>query len=271
VLGGLVLLSLVLITASFRNSHALASAEGVGASALKPFQVAAERVAQPFRDTYGYFAGLAHAKSENEKLKREVQQLRLKNVASESALQDVVQLKALLHYEELPQFPVDFRPVNTRVISFPQGPFDQEIEIAAGTSSGVAAHTPVVTAAGLVGEVTKAGPDTASVTLLTDAESFVSAVDEDTGATGIIERGQSGDGTLILDRVQPSKVVNAGDVIVTAGTRSRQYPSLYPRNIPIGVVTSASNSSIAVFKQIQVQPYVDFSSLDSVAALVRKR
>ena len=44
--------------------------------ALRPFQVAAERVARPFRDAYGYFAGLAHAKSENEKLRRELRDAR---------------------------------------------------------------------------------------------------------------------------------------------------------------------------------------------------
>jgi rod shape-determining protein MreC len=267
----LVLLSLVLITLSFRKSSAIASVEGVGASALKPFQIAAERVAQPFRDTYGYFAGLARAKSENDKLHREVQQLRLKVIASQSALQDVVQLKALLAYKDSAQFPQDFRPVNTRVISFAPTPFDQEIEIAAGTSSGVGAHTPVVTGAGLVGEVTSAGPDTARVTLLTDPQSFVSARDQNTNATGVVSHGQGSPGTLILDRVQKSDVVQEGDVIVTAGTRSAKFPSLYPRNIPIGVVTSASNPDIAVFKQIQVQPYVDFSSLDSVAALVRRK
>jgi rod shape-determining protein MreC len=271
VLGGLVLLSLVLITLSFRNSSAISSAQGVGASGLKPFQIAAERVAQPFRDTYGYFAGLAQAKSENDKLRREVQDLRLQAIASQSALQDVVQLKSLLAYKDSPLFPQDFRAVNTRVISFAPTPFDQEIEIAAGTSSGVTEHTPVVTGDGLVGEVTNAGSDTARVTLLTDPQSFVSARDQSTGATGVVSHGQGSTGTLILDRVQKDKWVKKGDVIVTAGTRSPKFPSLYPRNIPIGVVTSVGQTDIAVFKQIQVAPYVDFSSLDSVAALVRRR
>src|SRR5262249_1213287 len=67
VLAVLVLVALALLTVSFRSptSGALHDIQGYGASALRPFQVAAERVARPFQDVYGYFSGLANAKSEN--------------------------------------------------------------------------------------------------------------------------------------------------------------------------------------------------------------
>jgi cell shape-determining protein MreC len=57
-------------------------------------------------------------------------------------------------------------------------------------------------------------------------------------------------------------------VIVTAGTQSKQYPSLFPGGIAIGVVTSVGQSDTALYKQIQINPYVDFSSLDAVTALI---
>ena len=46
----------------------LHDAQGYGASALRPFEVAAKRVARPFRDAYDYVSGLTSAKSENAKL-----------------------------------------------------------------------------------------------------------------------------------------------------------------------------------------------------------
>ena len=49
IVGGLVLLSLVLITVSFRSS-ALDGVQGTAASVLRPFEVAADRVTRPFRD-----------------------------------------------------------------------------------------------------------------------------------------------------------------------------------------------------------------------------
>ena len=68
------LASLTLLTISFRSptSGALHDVQGAGSSVLRPFQIAASRVAQPFRDAYDYFDGLAKAKSENAKLRKEV-------------------------------------------------------------------------------------------------------------------------------------------------------------------------------------------------------
>ena len=50
--------------------------------------------------------------------------------------------------------------MNTSVISFPSGPFAQQVAIAAGSSSGIRINTPVVSADGLVGRVTNVTPST---------------------------------------------------------------------------------------------------------------
>ena len=71
--GALVLVALVLITVSFRESSGggLHRVQSAGATVLHPFQVGAERVARPFRDVYGWFSGLVHAKSEAKRLRAE--------------------------------------------------------------------------------------------------------------------------------------------------------------------------------------------------------
>lgn len=270
ILLGLVLLALVLLTISFRSptSGALHTAQGWGASALRPFQVAAERVARPFRDAYDYVSGLTGAKAENKKLHREVRQLRAQYVANLAAASQLAEFKALLHFEELKTFPKNFRPVNTSVISFPGTPFAQQVTIAAGANSGIRINTPVVTADGLIGRVTNVFPSTSQVTLLNDEESSVAAVDVTHNVSGLIRRGPRG--TFILDRVPKEATVEKGDVVVTRGTVDRRYPSYYPYGIQIGTVLSASPSDIATFLSVQVTPYARFDSLDAVAALVPK-
>ena len=269
VLAALVLISLGLITISVRESGSggLHGVQDAGATVLRPFQVAAERVARPFRDVYSYFDGLVGAKSENKKLEREVAQLRQQVILNRNAARDNVQFRKLLRFEDSAQFPQDYRPVNARVISFPSGPFQQEVTIAAGSNTGIHLHTPVVDQNGsLVGEVTRATPSASRVTLLIDPDSAVSAYDENTGVTGLLQHGQGS--ALVLDRVTKDLKVLPGDVIVTAGTRNARYPDLYPRGIPIGVVTSVGQTDVDLYKQIQVSPYVDFGRLDAVAALV---
>lgn len=266
--GALVLLSLVLITISFRepSTGALHQVEGAGATVLRPFEVAAERVARPFRDVYGYFSGLIHVKRENARLKDEINNLRQEALQGQSARAENARLRELVRYIDSPVFPGDYVPVNTRVISW-ASEFEQQVVIAAGSDHGILQDTPIVTRDGLVGRVTAVTGSAAQVTLLTDENSAVQARDQTTGAVGLVRHGQ-GEGSLILDRVTKDQSVQRGDIIVTAGTRSKQYPSLFPRGIQIGIVTSVGQGDTALYKQIQIDPFVDFSSLDAVTALI---
>jgi rod shape-determining protein MreC len=272
VVATLVLLSLVLITVSFREptSGALSGIESAGVTVLRPFEVAAERIARPFRDVYSYFRGLVDAKSENERLHKEVDALRQIAIQNQSAQKQNTTYRAQLRYVDSPRFPQDYTAVNTRIIARAPSDFDQHVLIAAGSSNGLRMDTPVVTQDGLVGRVSKVSPDAAEVMLITDEESAVPARDLQTGAIGLVRHGQS-QGQLIVDRVGKDQNVRQGDAIVTAGTLSKQYPSLFPPGIGIGRVISVGQTDTAYFKTIQIQPNVDFGSLDSVTALVTKK
>jgi rod shape-determining protein MreC len=268
VVGVLVLFSLVLITISFRSGSggALHGVEAAGATVLRPFEVAAERVARPFRDVYGYFAGLVHVKRENSRLKQQVNELRQQALQGQSAQEQNREFRDLLKFVDSPLFPADYAPVNTRILSW-SSEFEQQVVIAAGSDSGIKQDTPIVTRDGLVGRVTEVTGSAAQVTLLTDENSAVPVRDQKTNAIGLLRQGQV-EGSLLLDFVLKAANVQRGDVIVTAGTRSAQYPSLFPAGILIGVVTSVGQSDSALYKQIQVDPYVDFSALDAVTALI---
>jgi rod shape-determining protein MreC len=272
VLGALVGLSLALITVSFREQSdgPLHDAQGAVASALQPLEVAVERVARPFRDAYAWTKGLFDARSENERLRAENEQLRQQVIQNESALQENVNLRALLGYRSAPAFPVDYEGIPAEVIARPSGSFDQTIVVSAGSDDGVAPDAAVVTADGLVGTVTSVTGGAARVRLLTDESSAVSALDLRTRASGIVRHGPSGD-ALVLDRVSKKEVVQVGDEIITAGWRVGQLASLYPKGIPIGRVTFVGRLNTDLYQQVLVVSDVDFSALDSVVVLRAKR
>jgi rod shape-determining protein MreC len=269
VVGGLVLLSLVLITVSFRSTK-LDPVESAAASALRPFEVAAERVSRPFRDAVGWTSGLIHAKRDNERLRKENEALRRQAIVYESALQQNVELQNALQYKQSPTAK-QFDVVAAEVIANPPSRFEQQIVIAAGKNDGIDNKDVVVTPDGLVGQVTKVFARVARVTLITDETSAVRARDlTDPAAVGILRHGSSPD-TLVLDRVANDKSVQRGDVIVTAGSPpDSELRSMFPRDIEIGMVSSVSLSDTESFMQIQVQPRVDLSSLQSVLVLVPK-
>jgi rod shape-determining protein MreC len=268
---GLVIVALALITIAFRSptAGALHDLQGVGSTVLSPFQTAATRVAQPFRDAYDYVHSLANARDENKKLKKINEALRAKDIHRAALAEKYPGLLRQLHFVQGRSFPNDYRAVNAAVISPPGGPFAHSLAIAAGSSAGVRLNSPVVSGDGLVGIVSSVFPDTAKVTLLTDPNSFAAALDLHTGVSGMVHTGPGG--TLILDYVQKQFRVQDGDKLVTAGTHNARYPDLYPYAIPIGTVSSVSASDTATFLQVQVQPYANLGSLDAVAVLVPKK
>lgn len=270
--GLLVLLALILITVSFRQSDdgGVNRVQSAGATVLHPFQVGAERVARPFRDLYGWFSGLVDAREENRRLQAELEELRQLVAANATARADAERFYRLLRYQQGATYPRGYRSVNASVIGTASD-FDQQIVIAAGSVQGIKLHAPVVTDEGLVGEITRVLARASLVTLLTDEASAVSALDLESSAVGLIRHGQGSGESLVLDRVTKDLVVERGDIVITAGTRSSRYPSLFPRGIPIGRVTSVGQTDTDTFKQIQVSPFVDFGSLESVVVLLSRK
>jgi len=269
--GALVLASLGLITVSFRST-ALDPVQSAAASSLRPFEIAAERVSRPFRDAWSWSSDLVRTRSENQRLRKQIEQLQSREVDAQTAMQDLSRLKRLLAYRDSPRFPQDFDGIATRVIAQAPNRFEQQIVVAAGTADGIRDDDPVVTEAGLVGTVTKAFAHESRVALLTDDQTDVSAADlADPGAIGIVQHGEGGSNVLVFDRVAKEKKVTEGDMVITAGSPGDgKLPSLYPRGIKIGVVTSVGQNDLDIFKQIQVQPFVSYSSLHSVLVLVPK-
>ena len=106
VVGLLVLASLAMITVYFRESPngGLHDAQSAGSSALRPFEIAANRVARPFEDVYGWAADVFHAKSENEKLRQEVKDLTQQAIQSSEATKERNALRRLLKVKRKPAY-----------------------------------------------------------------------------------------------------------------------------------------------------------------------
>jgi rod shape-determining protein MreC len=278
VVGFLVLASLVLITVSFRSS-ALDGVQGTGATVLRPFEVAADRIARPFADTIGWFRGLVDAKNENEKLRAQNEALRRQLILDEGALHENVELRKALNYVGPPST-ADFEKVHTFVLANSQGALDESVVIGAGKSDGVQRGSVVVEPLGgpdgsgaLIGTVDRVMSHASRVTLLTDSESAVTATDVTNPAVvGAVRRGGGSTDVLVLDRVPKRPHVRVNDTIVTAGSLGAgPLKSKFPRGIPIGIVSSQSSSDSNLFQNIQLKPLVDFSSIQSVVVLVPKQ
>lgn len=269
----LVLVSLALLTVYFRESSggSLHSLQSTGASVLRPFEVAANRVAQPFRDAAGWLGGLSTTRDENKKLRQQNEQLTRKLYGYDTILQENRDLRSMVHYVGGPSLPQEYDALPTSILSQPPGQFDQRVVVGVGRGDGVRPNDPVVSPNGfLVGVTTTVGASTANVKLITDETSAVSVVDVKTGAWGILRHNDPGS-ALIVDGVPKSDVVNEGDRLSTAGWKSGPLTSVFPRGIPVGNVKGVNQTDIYPYKQIEMTPLVDFGSLRSMIVLVKKK
>ena len=270
-MGVLVALSLLMITLYFRESQGggMHAVQDAGATALRPFQVAAERIVRPFRDAADWVDGVLTAKGENARLRAENERLRQEAIRYRAAAEENETLRAFTRFHGAASYPADYDGVAAAVIARPASQFAQQVIIAAGSRHGIRVNDPAVSPAGaLVGLVTEVAPRTAQITLLNDPSVAVSAEALEADAPGLIKSGRPGGDALVLDHVKKEFVVREGHRVITAGSRVGQLPSVYPRGIPIGKVTFVGQSDTDLFKRIQVQPYVDWDELDGVLVLV---
>ena len=188
------LVSLGLITVYFReaNDGPLHAAQRIGVSVLMPFEVAGERVARPFRDSWSWMSDLLDAKDENEELRQENEDLRREVIEARSAARELELQGTIAAYISGPDFPDDFETVVARIIGRPPTPYQQEVIVSAGTGDGILRNAPVVSQEGnLVGKVTDVTESSARITLITDQSSSVSAVVLETEASGVVKHGAS--------------------------------------------------------------------------------
>ena len=140
------------------------------------------------------------------------------------------------------------------------------VSIDVGRGDGVAVDDPVMSGDGLAGRVSSVQSSSAQVTLITDDSSAISAKVLPSGVQGVI-RPDIGGKDLILDFIDSSKEIGAGQTVVTSGWEAQGLESLFPRGLPVGEVTKASISIQEASQQVRLRAYADLANLDIVSVL----
>src|SRR5215471_4279426 len=127
-----------------------------------PFQRATSSASGAGASVIERFIHFNSAASENERLKREVNDLRVQLQQARQATDENERLKGLLKLKE----ESNYSPVAARVIARDPSAWFNTVTISEGTSAGVELNMPVVTSGGIVGRVVAVGPWTATVMLI---------------------------------------------------------------------------------------------------------
>ncbi|MHB1537722.1 MAG: rod shape-determining protein MreC [Solirubrobacteraceae bacterium] len=269
VLIALVVLSLILLTAYFGESPGSGPLHGVQRgflTAVSPIQDIANKVLRPVRQGIDWFGEAANAKSERDKLRRELGALRSKRAANAEELRQARELRTLYRLEGKTGLS-SYRGVTSTVVDQSASSWYSTVNIEAGSSSGVTLGDPVVDAEGLIGKVTDVTSEVSQVSLITDSEVEISGQIAGTREDGTVQP-KVGDPERLrmqLYGVPSSTTLKTGQIVVTSGTIEAGYRSVFPAGIPIGKITSIEEES--AYDAVDLRPVAELHGLDVVRVL----
>lgn len=235
---------------------------------FSPLQTVADRALKPARDLVNWFDETFDARGENERLTAELEAAREQAVAGKAAVQENAQLRELLRLDSTGVLAASaYEPVTGRVLVRSPTVLYSTVTIDVGEDDGVRVDDPVISGVGLVGQIASVSGGSSQVTLLTDHASAVTAKVVPQGVQGLIRPNLGDPEDLVLDFIDSSRKVGAGDAVVTSGWRAQGFASHFPPNLLIGEVTRAPIDEQVASQQVHLRPYADMANLDFVQVL----
>ena len=255
----LVVLSLVMFTASVRegdNGGVFTTMRGAWMTITTPIRWAGGAMTAPFQGLGNIFVNLTTDQGRLSDLKAENERLVARNAELEEYEQTARRLESLLGLQSL----YNLQSTGARIISGSTDSWSSTVTIDKGTASGIAVGMPVTDSNGAIGQIVKCGPTSATVRLITDENSSVSAMIQSSRAQGVL-RG-SVDGSLRLTLVRTDQMVEVGDTVVTSG-----LGGVFPKGLPLGTVLSVERTSGSMYYEIEIEPLSSTESFEEVLVI----
>jgi len=213
------------------------------------------------RGLWNNYVGLRHMREENDQLRGEVGELRMRNSQLESRAAEADRLAGLLGFRDVHS---EVQTLAARVIGASPDPSSHMVFISRGSRDGVKRDMGVITPEGVVGKIFAVYPDTSQVLLLTDKESGVGALLAASRSQGPV-RG-SGDPLLGLEYISSDVKVEQGEKILTSG-----QDRIFPKDLPVGTVVQVQPDRRSPFQKISVKPAARLDGLEEVLVLLTRQ
>lgn len=224
---------------------------------LGPFQKAISEAVAFTTGVWGHYVNLVGVKEENEILREIIEELRRDRIQLLEAQQENDRLRSLLDFRERMEQPL----LPARVIAWDVSGWFQTLVLDRGSNDGVSEGLAVVAVPGVVGQIMECSAHFSRVLLITDPNSSVAAIVQNSRSPGIVEG--NGEDRCILKYLPPSEKVQEGDILVSSG-----LDRIYPKGIPVGTISRIRREESRMFQDIEVTPFVNFRKLEEVMILL---
>ncbi len=253
--------SLIILAAGSTGS--MAPIENGASVVFVPVQYAIQVLVRGLGDIACIPRDLQVLRGENERLQEQVDQLTYQLSLQREIEIENANLRELLNLKE--QTPEIFGEgadlLAAEVIGRDPSNLLHYLTIDRGSQDRLKPGMPVITARGLVGQIDEVRPNSATVKLLTDRTSNVSALVQRSRATGVVQGVQEPGGTGLIMGLMPQTdgIAQNGDLVLTSGLGGH-----FPRRLLIGEISQVRRRDVDMFQEAVIRPAVDPGQLEMV-------
>lgn len=237
--------------------HVLKPAEDAAVLLLSPAQDGFNQVLRTVDHTFAGFRAAQDWRQKYEERQAMIDELLVENTRLREKEKENETLRELLSFK---QANPTYQFLAAEVVGRDPNPLLRFILIDRGSSDGLKAGMPVVTARGLVGQISEVYLRSAKVMLITDLASAVNALAQETRAAGVVQGDLSGG--LLMRFIPQGEKIEKGNIILTSGLGGR-----FPKRLVIGQVQDVHTRDVELFQVAEIRPSVDFQTLESVLVI----
>jgi rod shape-determining protein MreC len=223
-----------------------------------PFGNSLSYIQKQLNQPFLYLTSSDQLIKENKQLKERIDQYQLLLQNYEELAEENKRLKVILNTKEQKPF------IKKIAVVIGKSPdiWHKEITINLGKNQGVKVNTVVTSTWGLLGKVRAATGDSAIVQLIIDSSNWVSTQNNRSRAVGMLKVEGSNRGKLSY--LMNKSDFKQNDLIVTSG-----LGGIYPKGIPVGIVTRVAKKSGDDIPDIDVSLLSDFDNIEEVIVLIK--
>lgn len=251
--GVFIAVTFTVITMTSRQSLPVSGLERLAISLTSPFQFVVTRTIGFTESVWRTYFTAVLAVDENRRLRHALARAtEIQNRYEELELENA-RLKKFVNFTG--SVPATY--VAAQVIARDPSPWFKTIMIDKGGADGLVKGSPVLVSEGIVGQIIKVSKNFSRVLLITDRNSAVDALVQNTRVRGMV-KGNNQDTCSFVYALRKDEV-KPGEMIVSSG-----LDQVFPKGLKIGKILDVKKVHSQLFQDIIIETSVDFDKLEEV-------
>ncbi len=249
-------INFTVITMSSKEALSVRGAERFFITITSPFQKAVTHIIHSTSNVWSTYFLCVLALEENVDLKRQLSNaINIKNRYEELELENARLRKFVNFTGSVPD-----NYVAAQIIARDPSPWFKTIMIDKGIADGLTKGNPVLVSEGIVGQIIKVSSNSSRVLLITDRNSAVDSLIQNTRVRGIV-KGSNENNCLFVYTLRKDEV-KTGEMIISSG-----LDQVFPKGLKIGKILEVTKVHSQLFQDITIETSVDFDKIEEVLVL----